>query len=123
MTNNINEQIDQNLELPTEEQQDTNQPLAVPLEPSTPATHKRNFTSKYPHLWKYVTTGVLSFVAGMLVFSFASSITAQHPKHNKAFEQGQQMPMKQNRKDGKKQQSTETQPEQPTQPTQNNTSV
>lgn len=118
MTNNLNEQLEQTNT--TETVIENQQPLPTEVIVETPApptpTKKEKFAQKYPNLWKYITTGVLSFIAGMLVFSFASSLKQNHKFDRAREEVGQQMPMKSGK--GQRQMPTNNQQSQPTQPAQ-----
>lgn len=56
---------------------------------------KEPFSKKYPNVWKYVTTGILSFLAGMLVLSFANGISHKPDKFAPSQQSQGQMTQKQ----------------------------
>lgn len=78
----ITEETQEKIEKPTETEVTLNETAAT-------QAIKKPFLKRYPTLWKYTTVGILSFIAGMLVFSFAQTLI-HHNKHEQRGKNGHQ---------------------------------
>lgn len=109
------EQTNQTTEQQIEQIEQVENAPTVQEHPAPVLVEKKTFLQKYPNTWKFVTTGVLSFFAGMIALSLITCITQKEKGPMRNFEYSESP--RQQKQQGNRIPSTSTQPSAPSQST------